>query len=97
MPNFVNRFLQGGNAGTYNAESLPNITGRFNLIQMIGSESAAGSFQVTKTNTDYGSRSSGSGHRDENFTFDASRSSSTYQNNARVQPDNAEVMYIIKY
>lgn len=29
--------------------------------------------------------------------FDASRSSSTYKNNVKVNPDNAEILYCIKY
>ena len=34
---------------------------------------------------------------DIGFKIDASKSSSTYQNNAKVNPDNAEIMYCIKY
>ena len=39
----------------------------------------------------------GGSYAQASLNFDASRSSSVYQNKARVQPDNMEVSYIIKY
>ena len=97
LPRVVN--VQGlfdlQNLGMTVNESLPNITGGFNLIQMIGSDSANGAFQVTKTATNFGSRSSGS-QKDDHFTFDASRSSSTYKDNAPVQQEAIQYPYFIQ-
>ena len=77
-------------------ESLPNITGGFNLIQMIGADSAFGAFEVTKTASPYGARIS-SNQQDDHFTFNASRSSSTYQDNTPVRPLSITTPFLIKY
>lgn len=93
VPNLVNRFLQGGNVGTYNTESLPNITGRLGSTQAEYNRWEGAFWNPGGSGKGISSGGSGSNQA----AFDASRSSSTYQDNARVQPDNAEVMYIIKY
>ena len=95
MPNLVGRFLKGGTAGTYNSESLPNIKGNTTLRS--NDRSATGAFYVdAATGRDY----AGTGSNAEKlfgYAFDASRSSSTYQDGAKVQPDNIEVSYCIKF
>lgn len=79
------------NAGDYVAESLPNITGELNGSTF--QESVSGAFTSTNYST-YGT-STGS-LKYNNTTFDASRSSSTYQNDAPVQ-QRATQMYLYFY
>ena len=75
--------------GIYNTESLPNITGKMGVND---GGIVSGAFY-------------GTGGDGWNFSnrggictiFNASRSSSAYQNNAKVQPDNAEIMFCIRY
>lgn len=85
------RVLQGaGTRGVVGAtlnESLPNITGSIGPVNpgSSGTVGATGAFSRTSAETSNGS-SSTFGNRSY-LDFDASRSSSTYQNNAPVQPD----------
>ena len=48
-------------------------------------------------NEDIGSTSSSISIKGGVLSFDASRSSSTYQDNAKVQPDNCVTLIVIKY
>ncbi len=83
----------------FGAESLPNITGD---IQQVGepdsSSSASGCFQKTRgdskstVTTNYASRPT------SRYSFDASRSSSTYQDGAKVNPDHVVYRaYVVLY
>ena len=84
------RVLQGagtrGVVGTTLNESLPNITGKTNTISsFLSSSTPSGAFTYTKTQTGHwwDSTNNDNGY----LSFDASRSSSTYQDEAPVQPD----------
>lgn len=72
-----------GSVGTTLAESLPNITGTLAwVVSYTGG--ASGAFKLESSNNS----NSGSGSNvARDFSFDASRSSATYQNNAPVQQD----------
>lgn len=94
LPDFQGRYLKQGTSGTYGNESLPNITGLLNNI-LHNAGSAGGAF--TQDTTIVGMTTAGQARSSSNFSFNASRSSSTYQNNAKVNPDNAEIMYVIKF
>ena len=92
--------MKQGTVGIYGSESLPNITGK-----TVASLSQGG-MGWNSNNALYGSRTNNgyicndfvsSYQLNDTIHFDASRSSSTYQNNAKVNPDNAEIMYVIKY
>lgn len=82
------RVLQGagtrGSVGTTINESLPNITGGFNVARA-GFYNGSGAFSATNSNG-YGAGSSGD-FGNGSATFNASDSSSTYQDNAPVQQD----------
>lgn len=86
------RVLQGagtrGAVGTTIEESLPNITGKLSVSGggCYGLEGAFFSFASDKNNNDKLNWSSGQGNI-ENVRFSAYNSSSTYQDNAPVQPD----------
>lgn len=70
------------NAGDFSAESLPNITGGTGFYSP---SKEFGAFYATN----YNSRDSQSaGDNPKGVGFDASRSSSTYQNGAKVNPDH---------
>lgn len=103
LPNFQDRVIQGagtrGVVGTYKAESLPNITGNVRKIceeYMLNGNLASGAFHgytdaagisfAASDSTAVGS-----------FNFDASRSSSAYQDNAPVQPNAILIQCCIKY
>ena len=90
VPNFINRFLKGGQVGIYNTESLPNITGK---IGVNDGGIASGAFYGTGEENGWNFANRGT----VRTIFDASRSSSAYKNNAKVQPDNAEIMFCIRY
>lgn len=75
------------NAGDFSAESLPNITGSFNGADLNGdSPVSKGAFLDTENNA--GGVGSGASTIERRITFDASRSSSTYKNGARVNTDH---------
>ena len=93
--------MKQGTVGTYGSESLPNITasiygGNVNIcnVQWVGS----GAFQPTDYRAaapvgSYGSNITGY----NSAKIDASLSSSIYKNNAKVNPYNAEILYVIKF
>lgn len=101
LPNFNDRIPQGsgsrGVVGSYLAESLPNIRGKFATNRFdTWATLEQGAFYSTKDNAiiDDGA--------DRSFTtnslnLDASRSSSTYQDNAPVQQAATVVIFCIKY
>ena len=94
VPNFTNRIPQGsgsrGAVGAYLAERLPNITGSFATD---GGSSARDCFYLIGTSVPY----SGGDSDGEMVGFDASRSSSTYQDNAPVQQAATVVVFCIRY
>ena len=83
------RVLQGagtrGAVGTELAESLPNITGLFGYD--VYSKTASGAFYKPNTGDKRAGTGGDSGSKGADTAFDASLSSSTYQDNAPVQPD----------
>lgn len=91
----ADKVLQGagtrGSVGTTLSESLPNITGNtgnpktLTNTQEIGTPQGA-LYVYSQTSNDYGHTTQGSSGRWA-LGFDASRSSSIYQDNAPVQPD----------
>ena len=80
-------------AGDYVSESLPNITGE-SSIHNNPDYTTTGAFGVTDTNKTGGAITSYDSYL--NLTFDASRSSSTYQDEAPVQ-ERATEMYLYFY
>lgn len=92
-------------AGNYIDESLPNITG--SAYNNMGD--AITSYYPTKTGAFYGITNLGTigwyskpaSNNNDSYGFslglDASRSSSTYQDGAKVRPDSLTCCYIIKY
>lgn len=94
LPKLNKRFLQDGTVGTYNSESLPNIKGGMTLAHVIANN-FSGAFSETDGNAAYYGHDSS--QKESIISFNAHNSNSVYQDNARVQPNNAEVMFIIKY
>ena len=102
--------MKQGTSGTYGNESLPNITG--SVTSWNDSDSQRTDFGIIGGKTT-GAFTRRAGYRNgavaptiitaDNSAsctmigFDASNSSSTYQDNAKVNPDNAEILYCIKY
>ena len=84
--------------GTYVAESLPNIKGSATLDNIYGlvyqNSRLEGVFEL---GIGYGGISNGTVGEGYALNFDASRSSSTYQDSAKVRPDSLTCCYIIKY
>lgn len=106
LPDFQDRVIQGsgtrGNVGTYKTESLPNITGF-----AVGSTNQVGQFQQNARNGCVETYNKGPGYITSQFTtsivaadsfqVNASWSSSTYQDNAPVQPNALLIQCCIKY
>ena len=105
MPDFQGRYLKQGTSGTYGSESLPNIKGSLTkssgadaLMQMTGAQtSALGALYVSSYQTKSYFALGGSSSMTMGVSFDASKSSSVYKNSSKVNPDNAEILYCIKY
>ena len=105
LPDFQDRVIQGsgtrGNVGTKKAESLPNITGSIDTGSS-GTGTATylknplGAFNRRTINADWGLKS-GNSNDVFGLMFDASRSSSTYQDSAPVQPNALLIQCCIKY
>ena len=88
---------------------MPNITGSGNPALVYSSSGGAdgiylaglsGAFSAKETVSTikyYNSAGSASKTAAVGFNFSASTSSSAYQNNVKVNPDNAEIMYVIKF
>lgn len=95
MPDFTGRYLKQGTVGTYGSESLPNITGKTGNV-VSNSNQAEGCFTETIYSTGVIYDTNPFAYL-RTVNFDASLSSSAYQNNAKVNPVNAEILYVIKY
>ncbi len=97
LPNFQGRYLKQRTSGTYGSESLPNITGSLGGDATTGNYTSGAFYKQTTpiVSPTYGGTVSSSDYG--RAGFDASRSSSVYKNNAKVNPDNAEILYCIKY
>ena len=101
VPMLKDVYLKAGQAGEmFGAESLPNISGQFNGgSNELGISSATGAFAGQNTN---GLTGTGGSSLNRNpytgATFDASRSSSTYQDGAKVNPDHVVYRaYVVLY
>lgn len=109
LPDFQGRYLKQGTSGTYGNESLPNIKGSGNPavvynnaggadgIYLAGLSGAFSAQSTVSTIKYYNSPGTANKTAAIGFNFNASNSSSVYQNDAKVNPDNAEVLYCIKY
>lgn len=75
-------------------ESLPNITGYIEFDSINGQGAASGAFRCISSATPYGGATNAQNNR-KDFTFDASRSSSVYQNDAKVQGDNVRLRWFV--
>ena len=95
LPNFVDRIPQGagsrGTVGTYIAESLPNVKGYGHMI-----DGGSGCF-TTGEISKFIRGGDTAAYQCRNITFDASLSSSTYQDNKPVQQDATVVNFCIRY
>lgn len=80
------------NVGGYVAESLPNITGDAGFTRNVSGDITGAFYPTSTNNTSVG----GTGNTLTKASFDASRSSSTYQDNAPVQ-QRATEMYLYFY
>ena len=98
LPLLSDIFIKTGQeAEVFGAESLPNITGSF-MTGVDGFTSFTGAFSSTSdsSKTDYGRVSATS--TKQTISFNASRNSSTYQNEAKVNPDYVKYRaYIILF
>lgn len=83
-------------AGSYVAESLPNITGKFDSTELTNNTEQKNSGALYGTNSSLGVIATGAGGQSLAINFDASRSSQTYKNNAPVQ-QRATQMYLYFY
>lgn len=105
LPNFTNRFIEGGTAGTYISAGLPNITGDvYNTNKYGGAgfwNTRTGAFKQASTGSinyvsgDYAIQ--GSDFFNSTLGFDASLSNSIYGNSTTVQPSSLCMNIIIKY
>ena len=90
----INGLVDMSNAGLIKDESLPNIRGTLGGLSIYADQQKAdGAFEATNLGT-YGSANNGYGQASNKF--DASRSSSTYQDNAPVQQEAIQYPYFIQ-
>ena len=102
LPNFVDKIPQGsgsrGTVGAYLAESLPNITGTISWLpprNTVSLPEGTGAFAMKDLGSVATSGNIAAGGAEADFN--ASRSSSTYQDGAPVQQDAMVVNFCIKY
>lgn len=94
LPNFINRTFWGGaTSGAYLDGTVPNIRG---VTGPNGSYNNHYEGCFYNADGSYNSPS-GSNRYPNGVGFDASRSSSKYQDNALVRPESVQVMILIKY
>ncbi len=106
VPTIKNVYIKAGEAidqSKFLKESLPNITGEIHCgTRDIGGgfTVANGAFQKSEINDNYAVTSKGTKVDDSSWavTFDGSRSSSAYQDNAKVNPDHIILRaYVVLY
>ena len=107
LPNFIDRIPQGkgsrGDVGTYLSESLPNITGSTYIKEAHGNCQGLTNYTGCFSAEDSGALEFANGGGDaagnlpRKLIINASRSSSTYQNNAPVQQEATVICFCIKY
>ena len=98
LPNLIDRFIEGteSNVGQMVPAGLPNIKCSWNHSS--GYQSFTNDNGAIKVGTSYSpATGAGGGWRNENISFDASRSSSIYGKSNTVQPPAVKMLYIIKY
>lgn len=94
---FVSQALASGDIGKFNAESLPNIKGSFGgqfINDGDANAYADGAFEVGGSPS-YSTPSASLDDTTNGYNFDASRSSSTYQDAAIVQPNNIQYPILV--
>lgn len=96
VPLLKDVYIKAGQAPSmFGAESLPNITGKVGSGNASTGQVATGAFGTT---SEVIFTPAGGKYNLYNATFDASRSSSTYQNGAKVQPDHVVYRaYVVLY
>lgn len=99
VPLLTNVYLKAGQAPSmFGAESLPNITGTAYNILMGFKQTPYGDGALNATKTGNEGVSGSDYYRRGNISFDASRSSSTYQDGAKVNPDHVTYRaYVVLY
>lgn len=92
VPRLKDIYIKAGTANLpneFNVESLPNITGAFHHNDLFsGTATASGAFGTTVAPNGSYAGALQDTRTTARWDFDASRSSSTYKNNAKVNPDN---------
>ena len=99
MPNLINKFIEGGTAGTNHTAGLPNIKGTLPYYYGRNNNVPSGAFNSSYFDSSYnvGPQSSGTIFTPLYPKFDASQSNSIYGNSTTVQPASLEMTYCIKY
>lgn len=101
LPNLVDKFVEGSaTAGTEKTAGLPNITGELSTggtMARGNGYTGTGAIQITKFTSEWCGYTNANGDVLQDFSIDASRSSSVYGNSTTVQPPAVTMRYIIKY
>lgn len=97
VPNFTNRYLKGGTAGTYGDQTLPNVKGEVGRL-IVHSARTNNPFYLTaiEQNINQNVISSG-GEVIADVFMDLSRSNAIYGRSDDVNPYNAQTMFCIRY
>lgn len=101
VPSLNDVYIKSGQvADEFGAESLPNITGSGTASYWMepAANHMSGAFMSSGAYDGATAGQTGSSTGYKGFTFDASRSSSTYQDNAKVNPDHVKYRaYVVLY
>lgn len=93
---YITQALSDNELGKSYKESLPNITGIFTSYSFKNNyQESSGSFTAKNKNINSTGGSAGSNYGSVIYDFDASRSSSTYQDGAKVQGDNVRLRFFV--
>ena len=98
VPNFTNRYLKCGNAGTYGNQTLPNITGTIEwLTPRDASSTPVGTGAFSTTNLGAVAIGGTFASQGTKVNFNASRSNGIYGSSGDVNPYNAQTVFCIRY
>ena len=99
LPDFTDRVIQGGTAGTYKTAGLPNIQGEINSSRVGYWDDAtkSGAFSDSYKRSNGSAAGYDTNHKPIVVVFKASSSNSIYGNSNTVQPPALCVNVCIKY
>lgn len=97
LPNYQDRFIEGGSSPAVLSAGLPNATGQFNTETCYKGNTPSGVFHVTSEGTSPFTTGSAENYRYRYISFSLANSNAIYGNSSTVQPPAIKLIPQIKY